>query len=199
MLSQKELKTKYMDIICKEIWQDSGMQKYAEKQFYYAVELNNEDIFVIDRPSIKKDFCFGYGMYGCDTNNDHDRAAKLMHHAETNEQYFIDENMAEFNERISYLEKALDGKYEAYKYCSYIDQPSESKLKCYTTCNVCSNPEYEPYRWNNLKAVEKLTLDEIKALIDGYQEAKKMFMKRLQTYLKRYGLSKLNTWTYLRD
>lgn len=27
----------------------------------------------------------------------------------------------------------------------------------------------------------------------------KKFEKRLKTYLKRYGTSKLNIWTYLRD
>ena len=31
------------------------------------------------------------------------------------------------------------------------------------------------------------------------EEVKKAFIKRLNTYLKKYGLSKLHTWTYLVD
>ena len=31
------------------------------------------------------------------------------------------------------------------------------------------------------------------------EEVAKKFMKRLNTYLKRYGLEKLNVWTYCRD
>lgn len=200
MATQKELKNRYMDIIRTDVWADSErMQKYAEKQFYVGVELDNGDLYVIDKPSIQKNFCFGYGMYGRSDDEDYDRAAKMMHHAETDEQYFIDENMSEFNQRIQKLEEALDEKREAYKYLSYCGQPEGSKLKTYTACRICSNPEYEPWQWSNCRDLEKLTEKEIQALIGGYKAAKEMFMKRLQTYLKRYGLSKLHTWTYLRD
>ena len=40
---------------------------------------------------------------------------------------------------------------------------------------------------------------EIDAMIDGYMEMKRIFKKRLDKYLKRYGLSKVNAWSYLRD
>ncbi len=197
MATQKELKNRYMDIIRTDVWADSeSMQKYAEKQFYVGVELDNGDLYVIDKPSIKKDFCFGYGMYGCDWDNDYDRAAKMMQHAQTNEDYFINENLSEINRRITELQ---DDRYEAYKYLNYCSQPSGSKLKAYTLCHLCDNPEYNPGRWSNLKDLEKMTEDEINALVNGYEEAKTMFTKRLNTYLKRYGLSKLNVWTYLRD
>lgn len=197
MATQKEIKSRYMDIIRTDVWADSErMQKYAEKQFYVGVELANGDLYVIDKPNIKKDFCFGYGMYGSDMNNDYERAAKMMNHAQTSEDYFIKENLDEFNHRIETLK---DERYEAYKYLHYCGQPIGSKLKGYTVCHVCDNPEYEPGRWSNLREVEKLTNDERAALINGFEQAKEMFTKRLHTYLKRYGLSKLNTWTYLRD
>ena len=35
--------------------------------------------------------------------------------------------------------------------------------------------------------------------VDVLEEVEKKFMKRLNTYLKRYGLEKLNVWTYCRD
>lgn len=197
MATQKEIKSRYMDIICNEVWVgNESMQKYAEKQFYVGVELANEDLYVIDKPSIQKDFCFGYGMYGCDWNNDYDRAAKVANHARTNEDYFIQENLSEFNRKIEILK---DSRYVAYKYIAYTGQESGSKLKAYTTCHSWEDPEEEPWKWSNLKDVELMTEDEINAIVNGYEQAKTMFTKRLNTYLKRYGLSKLNVWTYLRD
>ena len=44
-----------------------------------------------------------------------------------------------------------------------------------------------------------LSRDEINNITAGYEEVEKTFTKRLNTYLKRYGTSKLNVWTYLRD
>ena len=51
---------------------------------------------------------------------------------------------------------------------------------------------------NKTKLIEIGEAD-IQAIIDGLEVVKKQFEKRLNTYLKRYGLSKLNVWTYLRD
>lgn len=36
-------------------------------------------------------------------------------------------------------------------------------------------------------------------LIAGYEEVKTEFIKRLNSYLKRYGMSKVETWSYLMD
>ena len=66
-------------------------------------------------------------------------------------------------------------------------------------CYSWDNPDNQPYRWERLNDVKKLTREEIYSLIKGYEEVRQMFTKRLKTYLKKYGLSKLNVWTYLRD
>lgn len=196
-MTQTDLKEKYMKIIRTEVWPSSTrMQEYSEKEFYYGVELANGDIYVIQRPEIKKDFCFGYGMNGICDDEDMDRAGNMAHHAATNEEYFIKQNLEEFDRKISLL---MDSRYVGYKYCAYSGQKHGSKLKTYTMSHLCDGPEYNPSHWNRLVDVERLTEDEIRALIDGYGVAKGMFTKRLNTYLKRYGLSKVNTWTYLRD
>lgn len=200
MVAQSELRGRYMAIICTEVWPGStSMQKYMDKNFNYAVELENDDIYVIDKPSIKKDFCFGYGYCGMSTLEDDRRAARVAEHARTSEDYFIEENLKEINDRIKRLEEAKEGKYVGYKYCNYTGQPNGSKLKAYTLCYSWEGPEDEPYKWERLTDVEKLTEKEIDALIHGYEIVKSEFTKRLNTYLKRYGLSKLNVWTYLRD
>ena len=196
-LKQLELKERYMEIIRTEVWpENKHMQDYEFKEFGNAVELANGDIYIIEKPRIHTDFCFGYGYCGVSTEEDDDLANKAAANAKTNADYFIKENLKEFDERI---ERLMDPRYEKYKYIHYSGQPSGSKLKAYSCCHICDNPEYAPYRWNNLQDVEELTEEEIAALIAGFKAAKEMFTKRLNTYLKRYGLSKLNVWTYLRD
>lgn len=196
-MDQKQIKEKYMEIMRTEVWPGSEhMQKYAEKEYGYGVELSNGDIYVIDKPSIKKDFCFGFGMYGGDPTNDQERAEGVAQVARTSEDYFIKENLKQIDEQIEYLR---DSRYEAYKYVHYSGRESGSKLKTYSFCHYWDNPENDPARWSRLKDVEKLTEEDIEALIAGYEAVREAFTKRLHTYLKRYGLSKLNVWTYLRD
>ena len=196
-MDQKLLKEKYMRIICNEIWPDSKrMQEYARKEANYIVELNNDDIYVITKPRIETKFCFGYGMYGCDMDNDHERASHAAYNASTNKDYFIEENLKDLDRK---LEALCDSKYEGYKYCAYSGQSKDSKLKAYSLCQFWDNPEQKAYKWDRLVAVERLKQEEIEALIKGYETVKEMFTKRLNTYLKRYGLSKIETWTYLRD
>lgn len=200
MRTQKELKEKYMNIIKTEVWQDSErMQEYARKQCDYVVELSNGKIIDIEKPRIKKDFCFGMGMYATYTQEEFEAAEDLAENARTNVEYFINENMKQITEKIGYLKEALDGKKEVYTYVHYSGQPDNSELVTYSCVGRSGNPEWAPYRWVNLKAVNKLSSDDIQAIIDGLEEVGKKFMKRLNTYLKKYGLEKLNVWTYCRD
>ena len=42
-------------------------------------------------------------------------------------------------------------------------------------------------------------IDDLKNILSVYEHEKAKFEKRLNTYLKKYGLSKLKTWSYLID
>lgn len=189
-MNQNEIKAKYMDIICKEVWETPSMQKFASDEYGYGVELADGDIAVIQKPRIKKDFCFGYGWCGVSTEEDQDRASDMVHHANTSENYFIEKNLEEIDRQ---LERLYDPRMVAYKGIPYHGQPKDSKLKgIYFLWDIDSD-KAEEHEW------VKLTAEEIDAMIDGYKEITKMFRKRLNTYLKRYGLSKVNAWSYLRD
>ena len=54
-----------------------------------------------------------------------------------------------------------------------------------------------PFERNRI--VEQLTKKDIEELKKIVQSEKEKFTKRLNTYLKRYGLSKINSWSYLVD
>lgn len=197
MVMQKELKGRYMAIICSDVWPNStSMQKYAEKNFSVGVELDNDDLYVITKPSIQTSFCFGYGYCGRSDEEDWQGARDMADHASRDTRYFMEENLKELNERIELLR---DDHYVGYKYLAYSGQPEGSHLKTYSLCRTWDGPEEATWRWSNCRQVEKLSERERAALIEGYETAKQLFTKRLNTYLKRYGLSKLNTWTYLRD
>ena len=200
MKTQKELKEKYMDIIKKEVWESNEhMQKYAMKECAYVVELSNGNIISLDKPRIEKNFCFGMGMYATYTDEEFKAAEEMAEKARTDVNYFISENMKQIREKIDCLNEALENKREVYTCVSYTGQPDDSELVAYSCVRICDNPEYAPYRWANLKAVKKLSNEDIQAIIDGLNEVSKKFMKRLNTYLKKYGLEKLNVWTYCRD
>ena len=46
---------------------------------------------------------------------------------------------------------------------------------------------------------QEATIEDIKLILETLEAEKAKFLKRLNTYLKRYGLSKIHSWTYLVD
>lgn len=185
---QKELKEAYRQYVS-EYWKDEKMIDHCMKTAAYIVELENGDITEIDKPSIETHFCFGYGMNGVSSEGDYEEAAETMRAAEKSTEYFISENMRGLND---YIETLKDESIRAYKYVHYCGN-----------CNIHLKGigfyRYYETPASNLKDCQELTDNERKVLIAGYEEVKKSFQKRLDTYLKKYGLSKLHTWTYLRD
>jgi hypothetical protein len=47
--------------------------------------------------------------------------------------------------------------------------------------------------------LKKCGKDEIEIIISGLEEVRKAFTKRIDTYLKKYGTSKVNAWSYICD
>lgn len=189
-MDQKALKEKYMDIICKDVWDSPRMQKFAYDEYGYGVELDDGDIAVINKPHIKKDFCFGYGYCGMSTLEDEERASDMVVHANTSEVYFINKNMEDLDRQIDRL---YSPRMVAYKGIPYHGQPKDSKLKGIYFFDETEKDQAED------KGLVKMSKREVDAMIDGYTEMKRIFKKRLDKYLKRYGLSKVNAWSYLRD
>ncbi len=200
MKTQKELKDKYMEIVKTEVWPNSPkMQDFAKKQAGYIIELSNGKIICVDKPSIKKDFCFGYGMYLRSTDEEEDRAFSMAQKAETDPSYFLEQNLQNFNLRIDQLRSVVGWQKEVYIYVKCYGQPEDSNLVSYIITDTFEGPKLRPEYWKRYKGLQKIGEEDIQRIIDGLEEAKKAFEKRLNTYLKKYGLSKLNVWTYLVD
>ena len=86
------------------------------------------DIITIDKPSIQKDFCFGYSDSRYDTD-DYDRANNMVDHASKSEEYFIKENLKSINNMINNLE----GKNKYYTGIQYTGQSNEQQIKSIKT------------------------------------------------------------------
>lgn len=194
MKDQKELKAIYQKEAT-EYWKDQKMIDYCMKKAAYIVELEDGEYTIIDRPEIEKHFCFGYGYCGVSTEDDYQGAADMAHTARTDQDYFIRENLKGLDESIAHLK---DKSLEVYKFVGYNRQEASTKRRSFRITRLCENPEYEPWAWN-MPEVKKLTDQEREALLAGYEVVKQAFIKRLNTYLKRYGLSKVRSWTYLSD
>lgn len=198
--TQKQLKQEYMDIISTEVWpDDKKMQDYCEKTCAYIVELSNGDIIVRQKPHIQTHFCFGMGMDGVYTDDEREEAESLADNVRANVNYFVSENMKDIMRDIEALNKCVSGKLECYIFPAYSGQSAKSKLKTYSIVEVIYNPEFAPYRWKHLADAKKMEVEDILKIIAGLQEVRKYMEKRLNTYLKRYGLEKLHVWTYCRD
>lgn len=192
MSNQKELKQRYAEILAAEVWHnDQKMVDYCVKKAGYIVELDNGDILAIEKPSIDKDFCFGYSDSRYDTE-DFDRANDMAHHARTSQEYFLEQNMKGIDEMIARLEGEESNRL-VFKVCiPYSGQPMSSKLKAIHLYNRWDQSEYAK-RFPELMGADR------QKVIEGYKVVKADFEKRLNAYLKRYGLSKVHAWSYWRD
>lgn len=143
----------------------------------YFVKLDSGDIVGIEKPKIKTRFCFSYGYCGVSTPEDYNNAEACAKHARTKQQYFIDENL-----------KQLD----------YPDTTNHQDTWALQLGNGVARI-VEGARYYNAKALQPLTENDLQRVADAYEVVKQAFIKRLNSYLKRYGLTKIDTWTYLSD
>lgn len=188
---------------------DAGMMKHVAGEFSGAVLLSGGRLLVFKKPRIQTDFCFGYGMGG----TSYDEANEMARHAGESEDYFLAQNLADFDKEIEDLEN-LDGRHALlHRKCGW-NQKSTLNLWDYIVSN-------EPLEWfkesqaqdmdgltryvNQYHAgqfyydLEELCEDDRAAILAGLRVERAKFEKRLRAYLKRYGTSKLKTWSYWQD
>ena len=192
MATQKELKQRYAEILAADVWHnDQKMIDFCVKEAAYIVELEDGSILAIEKPRIKKDFFFGYSDSRYDTE-DFDRANDMADHARKSTEYFIEQNMKDINAKIAQLEGTS---WDASRWVNriripYTGQPAYSKLKAIHTFR-----DYDEHG----KESPELEGENLRRVIEGYKIVRADFEKRLQTYLKRYGLSKVKSWSYWQD
>lgn len=175
------------------VWpNDQKMINYCLNKVSDYVILDDGSFITIDKPTIEKDFCFGYHHSRYDTES-YDAAGAAAQNARENVNYFLKENLEKIDEYLRLLD---DSDYVPAVRKEYWRSPEDSPLKALDLI--------ERYKWNYELLYDKtkyreLSANELQNVKAGYKQARKKFEKRLQTYLKRYGLSKVNSWTYWLD
>lgn len=189
------------------------MAEFYKKEWYDTViKLNDNEYYNISKPRIETSFCFGFGYCGVTTQEDMERAGELADKARKSQERFIEENLKRFNSELATLKYhllCLDSFEKAEEYYNknnnlirYADKVRVPVLyHCRNERPFELALEYtDRYNADTNEFVKRIaTKDDLKKLISAYETAREKFAKRLNTYLKRYGLTKLNVWTYLVD
>ena len=147
-------------------------RKYYLKENVGAIKIEDH-FFLIDKPHINNKFCFH------DEGPQYDLYRKLSNNDKEMEQYFISENESTFTDSIERMKNGEEVRVQLSDY--------KNMINVYIG-NCWSYPEGR-----------EATEEEKKLIIEGYRFGLVMFRKRLDAYLKKYGISKLHTWTYWAD
>ena len=168
---------------------------------YYEYFLKFDDCFLgFEKPSIQTRFCFGYGLNGVSSQEDYEGARSQERNMETNKQAFIDANLEDLNKSIEDLQDFIDNFFDHKNTCF-----SSRYNKIFICKNSYNHKAYLAWSWdyenirNKDAIIKEATKEDLLLIIEVYKQQIENFKKRLNTYLKRYGLSKLTTWTYLVD
>lgn len=207
MKTQKELKAMYLDeLVNKSTWRnDQHMIDWSFKRASVIVDLPSWWLFIINKPHIQTSFCFWYSDdYD---GSDFDRACDMEDHARKSEKYFINQNLDEINYWINKLREAKENENNRNDRWEKLYILKHEHSGDADDCALRSiewvwyyDYELEKNRlerlWDSLTEASKKDID---AILEWYEKARDLFQKRLSTYLKRFWLSKLHTWTYWRD
>ncbi len=89
----------------RKIWgNNKNMIDYCIKKTACMLELEGGYIFTFDKPSIKTDFCFGFGQNGISTEADYRDAAKSAKNAQEKDSFFA----ANMENTFSEIERILE-------------------------------------------------------------------------------------------
>lgn len=193
-MTQKELKAMYKANVM--MHDNEKWATWLTNNAGYFIE-HNSVIYTIEKPKIKTTFCFGYGCYGISTIEDIKNAYDCADVAKTSEQHFIDSNLEDLNRQIGLLKNLLHE-------MSFNWADGNAPRNMIRTGKYYNGSSVGTWGWveNNYRQNDDIVIWDVEfitKLIDGYEAVKVDFTKRLQAYLKRYGLSKVNAFTYLCD
>ncbi|MBQ1503016.1 MAG: hypothetical protein IIZ35_03345, partial [Clostridia bacterium] len=190
-----------------KIWDTERMIDYCVNKTAAVAVLPNGDIITVDKQSIEKNFCFGESGY------DYDDAMHAAAHARTSQEYFKRENMKCFNEVVRSLGDLLAGNSNYYVFIrrkAYSGQSDDCHLATFEwlrltevldACGGSAFLEELPGKEITARGCPGriATEEELKIILDAYTDARNAHEKRVDVYLKKYGLSKVHSWTYWRE
>lgn len=150
------------------------------------IQLSDGRYYVIPKPRLKTDFCFGY-----DTDfSGHEQSDAICNEQNflRNQNRFKEENLRPVDDVLMALrDREL---YECHVCTKYRTGGAIASIQFVTGFlqRQQLNGSYSP-----LPDVDRT------AVTQAWERVRAAFEKRLDAYLRKYGTSKLHTWTYCRD
>ena len=177
--------------------QSEDMKEFSElfKTWYYldhtaeALKVDGKHFITFDKQDIEKSFCFGWSaLYG----PTYEEAADMCHNF--GEAEFKAENLKRFDQEYKRaLETVEDEQITLGQ--NYTSGTSEEFGAEIMFIKKRGNKDYD--------GEITLTVEDSAKLREAYkqkvQDLRNEFEKRLDAYLKKYGLSKIRRWTYCAD
>ena len=192
---QNELKKKYEKALF-TYWEDEKMVKYLMKQILYLIPIcDGKYMIQIDKQKLTKDFYFGYSDIGQGLSyEENNERIKEFKNNIGNE--FREKNLSTINNTIEMISKVFNGTTEVKMYhfphWHKKSESDDSMLRDYGFD--------DPWRGKTFvgegKEFEKTDIDK---LLTGLIYLKKYTEKKIDSYLKKYGSSKINISTYWID
>lgn len=190
-------------------WGSQEMIDFCVNKVAAAAILPSGEIVTVDKQSIETRFCFGESGY------DYEEAQAAARHAAQSQDYFRAENMSHFDKWISDLEEArnMTGNYLlTINAGCYNGQTADCKLRSINfqriskvlddlggSAFLADLPGQTITERGSGRNYRIATREEVDAILTAYKEARAAHEKKVNAYLKRYGMSKVDTWTYWID
>ena len=173
--------------------QSEDMKEFSElfKTWYYldhtaeALKVDEKHFITFDKQDIEKSFCFGWSCQGGMT---YEEAADMCHNF--SEADFKAGNLKRFDNKYIHCLKEIEEKQIKLKREYVTSKESGAEIVYITTDRDVSGDI-------------TLSVEESTRLREAYKQKvqylRNEFERRLDTYLKKYGLSKIRRWTYCVD
>lgn len=180
--------------------EDTHMTDFCANEVAKAFYLSDGKLVIIDKQKIETSFCFGYNTdYSGHEQSDAERRRSAFL---ASAQAFKDANTKGLRDAIARMDKALGVEFSDTRLMPMVIRASYSGESA--PLNIHEVRIMDWYAWDRVWESDKqyysaLSMDDLRTIREAYREVLEKFEKRLDTYLKRYGTSKLNTWTYWRD
>lgn len=198
----------YQDALHSVWGNDQHMIDYCLKKTDDIVSIPNGLYFTIDKQEIEKNFCFGYSLSKYD-NEDYDSANRMAAYAAQSQDYLIRQNLKHYLSILNTLENENGHTYMTVLQKAYPDYDvgNLTGLNFYRMDAILEDQGGSAcieeikgtiaYRFGQEYYI--LSDKDIEIVKAAIVRAMERHEKKVRAYLKRYGMSKVRTWSYWQD
>lgn len=192
---KEELRTEFV-----KVWgQNEKMVNYCVNKASQIIKLSGGQLYVIDKEKLETHFPCGYST--CGQGQECEDAVKEMRSVHSNTDIFRERNTRDLKEMIEDLQPTQPDycgipRNEPYIRVQYrTGSPNIYDLAWVRDYQL----QYEQWRFRDWEGFQPLSDEDRATLIAAYQAELDKRNKQIDAYIKRYGTSKLRTWTYWVD